>query len=121
MEGGPAVMVATKQLLQSDHKVPTRTRGVREGGGGGGDRGRGTGRGLVRFVLPHMENGQPVVHVQLCGKKKPMDIIHVHDLDGTTQKSALSSYETYRDVDSIGIDFILKLRFLIVCLVSKLK
>ena len=67
MEGGPAVMVATKQLFQSDHKVPTRTRGVREGGGGGGDRGRGT--GLVRFVLPDMEDGQPVVHIQLCGEK----------------------------------------------------
>ena len=48
-----------------------------------------------------------------------MDIIH--DLDGTPQKSALSSYETYRDVDSIGVDFILKLRFLVVCLMSKLK
>lgn len=52
-------------------------------------------------------------------KKRQWDIIH--DLDGTCQKSALNSYETYRDVDSIGVDFILKLRFLVICLMSKLK
>ncbi len=34
--------------------------------------------------------------------------------------TVMNKYATYRDVDSIGVDFILKLRFLVVCLTSKL-
>ena len=66
MEGGPVVMVTTKQLLKSDHQVPSWTREIR---GGGGCRWTWWWWSLfVTFVLPDVEYGEPVVHIQLCGK-----------------------------------------------------
>ena len=59
------VMVTTKKLFESDHQVPSKTRERRASRGGGRGGGRQTRRLSVVLVLSDVENGEPVVHVQL--------------------------------------------------------
>lgn len=66
MEGRPAVVMAPKKPLQSDHQIPSWTGKIR---GGRGSRGKGMGSEFACFVLSDVENGEPVVHVQLNEKR----------------------------------------------------